>query len=397
MKSILVSPAMWFCGPFVLALIVLGANEQMPFYGYYSKALEVTVLYILLPFLLCYFGGMFVLYGIRGIKSHSNSSIQLKPFNIKIKPFLIIWLLISAVEVLEFPGLPIFHAATGGSKSYAEFGIPSVHGFANLLWLNLTLIVYARLRQEESHVGWLFLGLVLWPILLASRGLFMIIAFLLISVHLTLMARIKLKFVLLLLIAMSIIYFGFGYLGEIRAKDFSLTTAMSVSDDNSVFWLWFYVYLTSPLANLANTLEMVTPNFSLVPVATLGSLIPTVIKPLLGVATEFDAYIGEPVAAFLNAGTAFRSAYLDWGILGIVVVSAGFGGLAAIIKHRAHRFGGLALAFLNVMLLLNIFNNNFIAPTFLLTFLILLYLEAKAYRQQRKLRLSQLVGRVQSA
>lgn len=367
----------------------------MPFYSYYPKALEVTVLYILFPFLLCYFGGMFVLFSKTGIKSHVNSGIQLNL--IRIKPFLIIWLLISAGEVLMFPGLPIFYAVLGGSKTYAEFGIPSVHGVANLLWLILTMIVYTRWMRGEHNVRWLLIGLVSWPILCASRGLFMIMAFILLSVYLTLIHRIKLKFVLLLLIAMTIIYFGFGYLGEIRAKDFSLSMALSLSDEIPPAWLWFYVYITSPVANLANTLEMVPPSFSLVPVATLGPLIPTVIKPLFGVATGFDAYIGEPVADFLNAGTAFRPAYLDWGILGIVVVSAGFGGLAARIRHRAHRFGGLALAFLNVMLLLNIFNNNFIAPTFLLTFFILLYLEAKAYRQQRKLRLSQLVGRVQSA
>lgn len=389
MKFNFLSPVMWFCGPFVFALIVLGTNDQMPFYDYYPKALEVTVPYILLPFLLCYFGGMFMLFSISGIKSHVNSGIQ---FNlIKIKPFLIIWLLISVVEMLVFPGLPIFYIVTGGNKTYAEFGIPSVHGVANLLWLILAMIVYTRWRKGESHARWLVLGLVSWPLLCASRGLFIIMALILLSVHLMLIDRVKLKFFLILAVFLPVVYLGFGFLGDIRAKEFSLTAALGISDDIHTAWLWFYVYLTAPLANLVNTMEMVSPSFSLVPVATLGGVIPTILKPLLGVEIGFDAYIGEPIAAFLNAGTAFRPAYLDWGILGIVVVSAGFGVLAARIRHRANRFGGLALAFLNVMLLLNIFNNNFIVPTFLLTFFILLYLEAKAYRQQRKLRLSQLI------
>jgi oligosaccharide repeat unit polymerase len=383
MKLILQSPITWFCGPFVAALVLLGANEEMPFFEYYSKALEVTILYLFLPFLGCYFWGLLNFTYISGKKWPFTHGNQLSLF--KIGGLLDLWLIISAIEILVFPGLPIYYAILGGGKTYAEFGIPSVHGLANLLYVTLTMIVYMRWRRGESDLRWLLFGLVSWPILCASRGLFLMVLLILLSVHLMTITRIEFKAYLFFFISLTVIYFGFGYLGEIREKDFSLASALSISDELSPAWLWFYVYLTSPIANLVNTIALVPPNLSIIPGATLSQLVPTVIKPLLGVETGFDAYIGEPVMAFLNAGTAFRSPYLDWGIFGIVLVSAGFGGLAGYIRHRALRFGGLSLAYFNVMLLLNVFNNNFASTTFLVLFFVLLHIESKTYKQSLRI------------
>ena len=63
--------------------------------------------------------------------------------------------------------------------------------------VDLTMIVYIRWRGEND-MRWLLIGLVSWPILCVRRGLFMIMAFILLSVYLTFILRIKLKFVLLL-------------------------------------------------------------------------------------------------------------------------------------------------------------------------------------------------------
>lgn len=208
MKLIFQSPITWFCGPFVAALIFLGANEQMPFFKYYPKAFEVTILYVFLPFLSCYFWGLFTFKYISGKRWRFTNGNQLSLF--KIRGLLGLWLIISAIEILVFPGLPIYYSILGGGKTYAEFGIPSVHGFANLIYIILTMIVYMRWRRGESDLRWLLFGLVSWPILCASRGLFLMVLLILLSVHLMTITRIGFKAYLLFLISLTVIYFGFG-------------------------------------------------------------------------------------------------------------------------------------------------------------------------------------------
>lgn len=93
---------------------------------------------------------------------------------------------------------------------------------------------------------------------------------------------------------------------------------------------------------------------------------------MLGFEVGFDAYIGAPIAAFLNAGTAFRSPYLDYGIIGIVSQSIFFGLLSAIIKKYNVK-SKIVLPYYNGILALNIFNNNLFNPVFFLILVFLLY------------------------
>lgn len=378
LRGVFRSPIIWFCGPFVVSLIVLAVSADMPFYRFHAAALKVTLLYIFIPFLLVYVCLMLA-------ASKSPRSVETVLTNVRLVPLVLSWATISAIEILNFGGLPVTEILTGGSKSYAEFGIPSLHGFANLLWLVITLVMVARRRAGDKRSTWLLMLLVVWQLLLLSRGMFIILILLLACQYLATMKSVKLRYVLGVALVGSIMVFGFGFLGRVRATGFGMAAALNVDERVPASWLWFYVYLTSPVANLANTVLLSTPRYSLFPVATLGSLVPTVVKPYLGVESGFDAYIGSPVAPFLNAGTAFRPPFLDWGVSGIVTASAAFGALAAFVRWRSRRRGVAALSFLNGMLTLNVFNNNLIAPTFLLCFFILLYWETNAMRRSYRL------------
>ena len=185
------------------------------------------------------------------------------------------------------------------------------------------------------------------------------------------------RIIIMYLIIFISIFFLFGFIGEYRTRDFNLVSAMGLPEGTNIFTLWLYVYMVSPIANLQNTINAtsIEPLYSLK--HTLDPLVPSVLKGLLTFDSSFGHSSGEVVHSFLNASTGFMAPYLDYGVNGIIALNIFYGVLAALIySRRTYRDGGLLTMF-NVLMILNIFNINFFALTFLI---LLIYLAIKERR-----------------
>lgn len=363
--KILRSSLFWYSFPFLFCLILLELNHDMPYYDFSKQGISVFIFFIFLPYIFSY-----------NIAAPLFRNVKLIKFNLasffanKINFLFKLWVIISFFEILFFGGLPILNIVTGGTKTYADFGLPTLHGFANFIWWILVLnsignyLNIGKISKRDIFI-------ILWPFLVLSRGLVIILILQYFSSYIYHLKKIKFKFILYFSIILVAMYFIFGYIGDLRSADFSLTDKYSGVNSSSTF-LWFYVYVTSPYVNLLNTINNISPAYSIIPYATVSGFVPSIFKSMLGFEVGFDAYIGAPIAAFLNAGTAFRSPYLDYGISGIISQSIFFGLLSALIKIYNVK-SKIVLPYYNGILALNIFNNNLFNPVFFLILVFLLY------------------------
>lgn len=363
--KILKSSLFWYSFPFLFCISLLWMYPEMPYANFSKQGIYVFFFFILFPYVIS--NGIFKLLfrNVRLIKFKVASF-----FANKINFLFKVWISISFIEIILFGGLPILNVFTGGTKTYADFGLPTLHGFANFIWWILVLNSIANFLKSKQYNKRDLITFI-WPFLVLSRGLVIILILQFFSSYVFNLKNIKIKYVLYWVIIITSLYFTFGYLGDLRSSDFSLVDKYSGVNSSSTF-LWFYVYVTSPYVNLLNTINNIIPTYSFLPYATISGFVPTIFKSFLGFETGFDAYIGEPIAAFLNAGTAFRSPYLDYGIIGIIFQSVFFGIMSAIIKNYNVK-SKIVLPYYNGILALNIFNNNLFNPVFFLLLIFLLY------------------------
>src|SRR5574341_1574210 len=115
-RSALKSPVLWFSTPFVLALVVLISNENMPFFPFAWPAVKLVGASVLLPFVISYTAVSIACFGLFGRKAHTRAR-NMGYLQVYFFP----WVLISVFEVLDFPGLPLLSALLGaGGKNYTE-------------------------------------------------------------------------------------------------------------------------------------------------------------------------------------------------------------------------------------------------------------------------------------
>lgn len=273
------------------------------------------------------------------------------------------WVIISIVETIAAGGLPIVWLLTGDSRTYADFGLPTLHGFANAMWLYLSFAQFAQVVDGKRRIrDMLVLALLIcWPILVVSRALFTI-WILQISFYLLITNRKKLTKIILpaLLIAIAFFY-AFGVVGDARSPEFSIASALGFdqADPTAMVFLWAYAYIVSPLANLGLGWSTVLPSYPLFPKNTLSELLPSIVKSILGFEKTFDGYAVITHGAF-NVGTAFLGAYYDWGCAGIILMAFLIGLVGHLVWRSARNSAKLPLlAAYCACTALTIFTNQF--------------------------------------
>lgn len=273
-----------------------------------------------------------------------------------------LWAFISIVETIVARGLPIVWLFTGDSRTYADFGLPTLHGFANAIWLFLSFAQFAQVVDGKRRFrDMLFLVLLTcWPILVVSRALFTL-WILQVSFYLLITSRIKLIKILppALLIATAFFYV-FGIAGNARSE-FSIASALGFGqvDSTAIVFLWAYTYIVSPLANLALGWATVQPSYPVFPENTLSELLPSIVKNFLGFEKTFEGYAVLTHDAF-NAGTAFFGVYYDWGGGGIILMAFLIGLVGHLVWRSARNASKLPLlAAYCACVALTIFTNQF--------------------------------------
>lgn len=127
---------------------------------------------------------------------------------------------------------------------------------------------------------------------------------------------------------------------------------------------WDYIYMSSPVANLQNIVNLKTNNNE--PInkeEIITQYIPEVISEKIFPDYTWKSSISYQINSILNAATVFFSSYyiLGWiGVIAMFIYMAVFPYVYLyLIRNLAREYFGIAIALLNTAYLLNLFGNMF--------------------------------------
>lgn len=254
-------------------------------------------------------------------KFNSKKSIKLQ-FQL-----VVIWYFLFFLEILYSGGLPIMWS---GGKSYYDFGIPTIHGFSNMLrgliFSNIVLLHLIGIRVPRLITLMSVLTVISALVLEQSRGAFvMLLLFglgpMIIFMKISFFRIIKYSS-LLVMIAVTFSTFQFLRYADSPIEEMLLIFSMVIDGD-------FYKYLIEPIANYIATpifnagLNIdVAANFGMIPNATTSSLIPSFIYDLLFPVSETD--YGVLINEAFNTTTFITPFVMDFGLIGAYLVIGTF-------------------------------------------------------------------------
>jgi oligosaccharide repeat unit polymerase len=300
-------------------------------------------------------------------------------FSYNINRLFIIWAAISLFEIVLSGGLPIVWIVSGSGRSYEEFGLPTIHGFANAVWLYLVFVSLIQCLEPIRRPSRVLRAVLLsiWPALVVSRALFTMALLQFIFFYFFTSKRSKLSLCLRFLVLAAAFSLVFGYVGNIRSPEYSIVSSLGLQSDE-IHWqllLWIYAYIVSPISNLALNWQSTNPEFNLLPLNTFVGLLPSVLRASLGIVTGFNAYQGQIAHNAFNVATAFLGPFLDWDIAGVFLLAICIGFFGHLVWVSACR-NALRLPLLctfDTFVALSIFTNQFAGLTPLLLLGLLAY------------------------
>lgn len=353
---------------YLLSLVfVVWLSVSMLYILYLSDLLEhatlkdvlVTGLSIPLSFLLGYLCAKIALY--RRSNQYTVLKVNISLFKSRVIKLTLFFIIIVMIEFVYERYIPLISMISGANISHFAFGIPSLHGLlmslGSLLFTSWFLIYH--IEKKRIAIYWMFSILLLF-ILLVTRKMLVICIFQTILLSLTLRKNNKV-FVKYFFIAL-IILLVFGILGDIRTGR-ELFLSLSHFTIDYPEWLptgfgWIYIYLTTPLANLINAVQMHIPfTYNL---DFMQGLFPSIIRNVFFEINEDKfGHIWQISGAF-NIGTGFIGIYLSFGFLGIFIFNTLIGFLYRFIEllsFNIHYF--FILIIFSSCTLLLVFSNNF--------------------------------------
>ena len=275
----------------------------------------------------------------------------------------VLWIVCTIVEIVLSGGVPIVWLLQGSSKTYFDFGIPSVHGLLNSLLLAIGVCQFGlfALDGKKRHL-WIPGWIVLWSVVAVTRNM-MIVSLIQSAVIWGVLRGVRKRSLFYGVIALVAVILLFGYIGDLRTgADAFRASAMPAADYPD--WLpsgvlWIYIYVTTPIGNLVNTVANVTPQYHLLFPNTAALLFPTVVRNLIyGEAALADALSGEIVTDAFNVSTAYVGPYQDYGRIGMACFSILLGLIASYNwRKRAFQYA-LIYGVLGQCLILTIFFNH---------------------------------------
>ncbi|HEX4004749.1 MAG TPA: O-antigen polymerase [Acidobacteriaceae bacterium] len=260
----------------------------------------------------------------------------------KIDRWFLYWIGLTIVEVATSGGVPLLWLMTGSAKNYTEFGLPVVHVFVWTLLLVLAMGKFG-LYLIKGGRGRLLIPAVqlFWGVVIVSRGL--ILAALVQAAILWLCLRgISVRAIIRTLVASTLVVLLFGYAGDARSGGTAFRS-LARPTKNYPAWLpsgvlWMYIYVTSPLANLANTTISTKPADDIYFSRTLLFMLPTPMRnAIYGKDFATEQGTGDLVDERLIVSSAYIGPYLDYGFVGIASYSVVLGLLAAYLWKRRER------------------------------------------------------------
>lgn len=281
-----------------------------------------------------------------------------------------VWLLMLVPDIIYSGGIPLIMTMQG-SANYTQFGIPTYHGFVNLIFFLLFPSVYISwMRTKQGKFIFILLVMTVWEIVALRRGILMgglVELFVVYAYY----ARISVRsFVLLVFLGIFVVV-GFGYVGDLRGVDNPYAYLWVGGDGNILSLLpsgftWFYVYVTAGMSNLFYNVSDIIPSYDL---TSFSDIFPSVVRGVLFPDIGFHDQMSL-VDENANVSTMYELLLPDLGFLSVMVVFVMLClfNLSYVQFLNGKRF--LAFSYLIAMqcVAFSIFYNLFFIQTYMLLF-----------------------------
>lgn len=287
-----------------------------------------------------------------------------------------------------------------GQVDYKEFGIPLLHVLVYSVGLYYSIVFSLKAINGDSS-GWIGLAfLLIYGFTIVSRH------FVLLTVTSTLISylmigRVRVKWILTALGFGIIIIYGFGELGTHRMAmilDISMPEAEQYILDSSkasatyrqsnfgVSAYWFWLYMTSPLSNLIETINQSTllsdMDLKYLPNFLVSELLPqTFSKRII---SGLEMYVAEPylIVPNLNVATGFSASYRYLGLVGVTtfIICNFFIVLALYLSTRCNQTKRMCICFYSTLFLFFVFDNMTAFPSYYVCGLLFVLRDVRAVR-----------------
>lgn len=281
---------------------------------------------------------------------------------IKYANYLIIFVFI--VELIYSKGCPLIWMLTGSTKSYFQFGIPSLNGAL----YGLVILLGANALMKKSKWKYFYLG---FGLVVVSRQIIMSMVIEGVIIYLfqnpdsiKKVDKKKIAFVIILALVF------FGVYGNIRTGESSFNEVFEAREQYEnvpTLFKWIYAYMEFAINNF-NKLVSITPGGVNKGLSMLTDFLPTVIVKMISTKTLYNPYY--LVKINFNVSTYLPSIYLDFGTWGIAVFNAiiGLWGMSLYRKRKQSTKNTIYYAIYVHNILLLLFGNFFLSISIMAQF-----------------------------
>lgn len=246
---------------------------------------------------------------------------------------LAVYLSLQAFQVFYFRGFPLLWLFFKTGKTYADFGIQSLNGLLNALFLLASTSFFVIAIKEKRRWQWWVVALLfLVPVLLVTRQLLMSLFLQAASVAILTSKKAMKRFI----IAGFFLLAAFVIVGNLRT---GLGTIVQILGPKEFIpealypLLWIWAYVVTPFNNINASFDQITPLG--VPFFELRQLVPSIFRSALGI----DG--GETGFSLVHQNMTVSSFYLepllDFGALWAFLLMALFQVLLIGAYRRASR------------------------------------------------------------
>jgi len=275
-----------------------------------------------------------------------------------------VWCSLTLLEILYSGGVPSVWLITGNPKTYMDFGIPTIHGFMNSMLLAICLsrlgmaIRFGR-KKDLIYPFWA----VFWSLIVITRQLMMVFLLEVVVIYCT-YRPVRIKRIASAALSLFCLVYLFGVVGDLRT---GAAAFLALAQPTSSYpewlpsgFLWFYMYLCTPVNNLLYTFHTTPPLYDWRFPSTLSQLLPTVFRKMIFSAAELGNVNGDLVTEAFNVSTAFAGPFQDFGLSGVLSMSFFMSVLSGIFWRKRTFRDRLCYAVLCQCLLLTVFFNHFV-------------------------------------
>lgn len=239
-----------------------------------------------------------------------------------------IWMFLTLIEVLYSHGVPLLWMLLKIPKSYADYGIPTLHGFVNALSWVIVMSSFIILLENNTiyNESFFIIAMILIAYILFLARQSIVTVF--VQVFCIYIYIKKISILKICLFLLTFIIF-FGILGNIRSgsEHFKTVAGITTAMPNYLLGIyWVYTYFVTPICNMDFLINNYSFDNLMYGFAMMNSLLPSVIRNIIYGANSIKSiYHGFLVNPAFNVSTFLMIPYLDFGMWGVAMISSLYG------------------------------------------------------------------------